>query len=92
METLEDLPDDVAQLKAIIWTMKARNEHLEMLIRAIRDAAFGRKSEKLSEDQFQLALEDLEVGIAKLEAEKEADQVTPSYLFSRFLLWPHRSP
>lgn len=78
METLEDLPNDVAQLKAIIGVMKARNEHLETLIRAIRDAAFGRKSEKLSEDQFQLALEDLEVGIAKIETEKEADQVTPS--------------
>ena len=78
METFEDLPDDVAQLKAIIGVMKARNEHLEKLIRAIRDAAFGRKSEKLSEDQFQLALEDLEVGISALEAEKEADPVTPA--------------
>jgi transposase len=78
METLDNLPDDVAQLKAIIWTMKARNEQLEKLVRAIRDAAFGRRSEKLSEDQFQLALEDLEVGIAKIEAEKGADQVTPA--------------
>lgn len=78
METLDELPDDVAQLKAIILTMKARNEHLEKLIRAIRDAAFGRRSEKLSEEQFQLALEDLEVGISRIEAEKEADQVPPS--------------
>jgi len=40
---------------------------------------FGRKSEKVDPDQFELALEDIETGIAQVEAEGEATPlVTPT--------------
>ena len=39
---------------------------------------FGRKSEKLDPDKFELALEDIETGISAIEAEKAAAQAGPS--------------
>ena len=43
--------------------------------------AEGRKSEKADPDQFELALEDIETGIAQIEADGEANPlVTPLYL------------
>ena len=41
-----------------------RIERLEKLVAAFKQAAFGRRSEKSDPDQFELALEDLETGIA----------------------------
>lgn len=72
------LPDDIDALKAIIAMMEDRNTRLERLVEAFRQAMFGRKSEKLDPDQFELTLEDVEAGIAGIEAEKEACDVTPS--------------
>jgi transposase len=72
------LPDDVDALKAIIAVMADRNARLERLVEAFKQAMFGRKSEKLDPDQFELALEDIETGISLIEAEKEASPAGPS--------------
>jgi len=42
---------------------------LEALVKAFRQAMFGRRSEKLDPDQYDLALEDIEVGIVATGAE-----------------------
>lgn len=75
-----DLPDDITALKAMLIAATAREtrkderiERLERLVAAFRQAAFGRKSEKVDPDQFDLALEDLETAIAVVQAEDEAD-------------------
>lgn len=72
------LPDDPAALKAIIAVMADRNARLEKLVEALRHAVFGRKSEKTDPAQYELALEDIETGIAAIEAEKQACEVTPA--------------
>lgn len=73
------LPDDIDALKAMIVAQSAQNARLEALVAAFRQALFGRKSEKADPDQFELALEDIEAGIAQVEAEGEANPlVTPT--------------
>ena len=62
------LPDDPAALKAIIAVTADRNARLEKLVEALKHAIFGRKSEKTDPDQYELALEDIETGIAAIEA------------------------
>jgi len=51
--------------------LNAANEKLHHIIAVLRRARFGRKSERLSEDQLALVLEELETGGAKAEAEEE---------------------
>lgn len=77
MVVLADFPDDVAELKALLLAAHDRNARLERLVLAFKQALFGRKSEKLDPDQFELALEDIETGISAIEAEKEADPGVP---------------
>jgi transposase len=48
-----------------------RNERLEAIIAEIRRAHFGRKSERITDDQLALALDDLETSLGKAEAEEE---------------------
>jgi transposase len=78
MVGLADLPDDMDALKAMIVVMADRNDRLERLLVAFKQALFGRKSEKLDPDQFELALEDIETGISAIEAEKEAHPAGPA--------------
>jgi hypothetical protein len=73
MITAADLPDDIDALKARILAVEARNLRLEALVAAFKQALFGRKSERLDPDQFDLALEDIESGIATLHAEEDAE-------------------
>lgn len=51
--------------------LAAHNEKLEAIIAEIRRAHFGRKSEKINDDQLALALEELETGLSKIEAEDD---------------------
>ena len=51
--------------------LNAANEKLHHIIAVLRRARFGRKSERLSEDQLALVLEELETDNAKTEAEDE---------------------
>lgn len=79
MNAASNLPDDIDSLKAIILAQQEQNVRLEALVAAFRQAMFGRKSEKIDPDQFDLALEDIEAGIARIEAEGEANPlVTPT--------------
>lgn len=73
MITAADLPDDIDALKARILVVEARNLRLEALVAAFKQALFGRKSERLDPDQFDLALEDIESSIATLHAEEDAE-------------------
>lgn len=66
-----NLPDDVDTLKAMIVARDAHIAAMEVLVKAFRQALFGRRSEKTDPDQFELALEDIETAIAKLNAEGE---------------------
>ena len=79
------LPNDVDALHALVLAeraekrllieerdeLNAANEKLHHLIAVLRRARFGRKSERLSEDQLALVLEELETADAKTEAEDE---------------------
>jgi transposase len=51
--------------------LTAANDKLHHIIAVLRRARFGRKSERLSEDQLNLVLEELETASAKTEAEEE---------------------
>lgn len=75
-----ELPDDIAALKAMLVAAALRDQrkgeriaHLEKLVAAFKQAAFGRRSEKSDPDQFELALEDLETAIAIVHAEEDAE-------------------
>jgi hypothetical protein len=48
-----------------------RNERLHQILLKLNRLQFGRKSERLEQDQLQLGLEDLEQAVAKNEAEAE---------------------
>ena len=51
--------------------LAGQNDRLRHLLRQLQRMQFGRRSEKLDPDQFNLALEDLEQAIAEAEAEQE---------------------
>ena len=90
---LEDLPDDVAALKAMLVAaraetatlqaqnavfatevkrLKAQAERFAHILRSLRRAHFGRSSEKISDDQLNLALEDVSTGFSVEDAKAEA--------------------
>jgi transposase len=58
-------------LRVELDQLTARNQRLEAIIAEIRRAHFGRKSEKINDDQLALALEELETSLAKSEAEAD---------------------
>jgi transposase len=51
--------------------LAGQNDRLRHLLRQLQRMQFGRRSEKLDPDQFNLALEDLEQAVAASEAEQE---------------------
>jgi transposase len=59
------------QLRAEHDALLARTERLRHLLLKLQRAQFGRKSERLPEEQFQLGLEDAETAIAQGEAAAE---------------------
>ncbi len=60
-----------ADLRASNAELKALNARLEHLAREFQRARFGPRSEKLSEDQLALALEDIEVAVAAAQEEQD---------------------
>ena len=96
---LENLPDDVESLKALILAARAensklaaerdrleqkqnvlatevdrltaQNERLDHIIAVLRRAQFGRRSERISDDQMNLALEDVETAFGAEDAAAE---------------------
>lgn len=95
----DDLPDDIAALKAMLLTSRAvtatltaandkleaenaalasenlrfktQNERFAHILRVLRRAHFGRSSEKISEDQLNLALDDVQTAFAVENAQAE---------------------
>ena len=59
---------ELVALNARLESAKAR---LQEIVTEMRRARFGRKSERISEAQLALALEELEIAAAKIEAETE---------------------
>ncbi len=79
---LEDLPNDVAALRALLLAERAhhaselaerdsRLERLMAMLQTLRRAQFGRRSEKFDPAQLALALEDLEIAVAAAQADEE---------------------
>jgi hypothetical protein len=82
---IDALPEDPAILRALLlsaWSERDRivgernelaeqNERLQHLVLKLKRLKFGAKSERLPEDQLQLALGDVETAIAQLEAQGE---------------------
>ncbi|MEM6942783.1 MAG: IS66 family transposase [Pseudomonadota bacterium] len=54
------------------------NKRQEALIQELRHALHGRKSERLTEDERQLAFEDLEIAVTEVETAREQVPTTPS--------------
>ena len=57
--------------------LESANARLEQILAEIRRAHFGRKSERISDDQLALALEELETAAAKIEAEVVKSDTKP---------------
>jgi transposase len=96
---LDDLPDDVESLKALLLNvhadnarlaaerdglsleqvilaaeverLTAQNERLDHILSVLRRARFGRSSERITDDQLNLALEDVETGLGAEDAKAE---------------------
>jgi transposase len=86
-DSTNDLPDDIERLKAMLVAERAahaaersrlveQNDRLLHTLRQLQRNHFGRKSERLSEDQLNLGLEDLETAIASGEAAQEMADAT----------------
>ncbi len=76
MGTMADLPDEPSVLKAMLVALAQRNDRLERLVKELKRALFGRKSERLHPDQLALVFEDIESAIAAVEAEADSRPVT----------------
>ena len=64
---LQQLVRDLADVVERQKTELAELEQLKLLLRQMKRAMFGRRSERLDPDQMQLALEDIEADIARAE-------------------------
>src|ERR1700687_5859883 len=66
------LPDDPATLQLILRAALTEIERLRLLIHGLQRNRFGRRSEKLDDEQLQRGLEDLEQSVAEQEAGLDA--------------------
>ena len=83
-----DLPDDVAALRALVLeqareldalkVFQAEVERLTAIIEALQRHRFGRRSEQLDPDQFQLALEEVETALAEAEYARDKASRAPT--------------
>jgi transposase len=76
---LQNLPSDTALLHGLVRDMAAvvdsrdgEIERLQLIIKKLQRAQFGRRSERLDADQLALALEDLEADIARIRESNPA--------------------
>jgi transposase len=89
-DSTDELPDDLERLKALVAAARQerdaaiaerdqvirQNDRLRHTLSQLRRNQFGRKSEKLDEDQLTLGLEDIETAIAAGEASEEKADAT----------------
>jgi transposase len=83
--TADALPDDISALRALILAERAEraqlaeriaivesaNAKLEHIVAELKRAQFGRRSERITDDQLALALDELETAAAQANAEVE---------------------
>jgi transposase len=65
-----------AALAVEMERLEANNARLDHIVMVLRRGRFGRSSERLTEDQITLALEDIEAGIAAEDAKAEKQSET----------------
>jgi transposase len=75
---LAALPDDVETLQRLVRALAAERtslreanaeiERLNLIIKKLQRSQFGRRAERLDDDQLQLGLEDLNTDLARIEA------------------------
>ena len=82
---LDALPDDTGQLQqmlrdvvAVTTQLHVENDQMRLIIQRLLRHQFGRRSEQLSDEQLQLALEDIEQDAAENEARGEAAGQQPA--------------
>jgi transposase len=83
-----DLPDDVEALRTLVLeqareldvlkVFQAEVERLRAIIEALQRHRFGRRSEQLDPDQFELALEEVETALAEAEHARDKASRVPS--------------
>jgi transposase len=83
-----DLTDDVEALRALVLeqareidalkVFKAEIERLKAIIAALQRHRFGRRSEQLDPDQFELALEEVETALAEAEHARDKASRAPA--------------
>lgn len=69
--TVDELPDDLNALKAMVLSREAENARLRQIIKELQRHRFGRRAETLPEDQLLLGLEEAEQVEADGLEEKE---------------------
>ena len=70
------LTDSNAALATQNAELEAANARLEHYVKELHQLIYGKRSEKLTEDERQLAFEDLEVATAEAEAQSDAIEMT----------------
>ena len=83
-----DLPDDLEALRALVLeqaceldvlkVFRAEVERLKAIIDALQRHRFGRRSEQLDPDQFELALEEVETALAEAEHARDKASRAPA--------------
>src|ERR1700712_1198443 len=83
-----DLPDDVDALRALVLkqareldvlkVFQAEVERLKAIIEALQRHRFGRRSEQLDPDQFELCLEEVEAALAQAEHARDQASRAPA--------------
>lgn len=56
--------------------LEAVNARLEHMVRELNQLVYGKRSEKLTEDERQLAFEDLEIAVAEADAQSDTVEMT----------------
>jgi hypothetical protein len=87
---LATLPDDVDTLQRMVRTLaaecatlteaEAEIERLRLIIQKLQRSQFGRRAERLGDDQLLFGFEDLNADIARVEATLPLTTVKPSRL------------
>lgn len=68
----DTLPDDPVLLRQMLRELHTENDRLRPLIQRFTRHQFGRRSEQLTAEQLQFALEDLEQTAAENQAARDA--------------------
>lgn len=70
-EAVEDLPDDVGALKAMIIAERVRSARLQHLLDVLNRMHFGKRSEKMAPDQLLLTFEDTDIAMGEVDLIQE---------------------